>query len=493
MAQTQFNQEPLFAEVPAVTSLIDEITDLTVKRGDETRDQVQHAVGVLIREVITSSRRGTRIDKKVVDQMISEYDARLSKQVDEVMHAKPFQDLESSWRGLKVLVDKTDFRENIKLEIISVTKDELREDFEDSPELVKSGLYKTVYSKEYGMLGGHPYGSILGNYFFDPTAKDMSLLQDLAAVASMAHAPFIAAAGPQFFGLSSFEGLPNMNDLKDNLRKPSHTKWQSFRETEESRYVGLTVPRFLLRQPYSEQENPVKGFTYNEDVSRSHEHYLWGNAAFAFASRLTDSFAQYRWCYNITGPNAGGAVRDLPVHTFESKGQETMKVPTEVVVTDRRELELAEEGFVPLVWRKASDSAVFMGAQSAQVAKTFGNSEEGKKAEANYKLGTRLPYMFVVTRLAHYLKCIQRENIGRALTRAQMETELQKWIGQYVSAQDVVDDATAGRRPLRDARITVSDVDGDPGWYRVDMKIQPRIKFEGAFVDLSLVGKLEKS
>lgn len=308
----------------------------------------------------------------------------------------------------------------------------------------------------------------------------------------MAHAPFLGAAGPQFFGLENFEGLPNMNDLADNLRTARHTKWQSFRETEDSRYVGLTVPRFLLRAPYSEEDNPVKGFTYNEDVSGTHENYLWGNTAFALASRLTEAFAKYRWCYNITGPAAGGAVRDLPVHTFESKGQEAMKVPTEVVTTDRRELELADEGFIPLVWRKDTDSAVFMGAQSAQAAKKFGSSPEGLTAERNFKLGTRLPYLFVVSRLAHYLKNIQRENIGRGLARAQMETELQNWIGQFVSAQDIVDDATAGKRPLRNAAIEVSDIDGDPGWYRIDMKVQPRIRFEGAFVDLSLVGKLDK-
>ncbi|MEO1695783.1 MAG: type VI secretion system contractile sheath large subunit [Planctomycetota bacterium] len=492
MAQQQSSNEPVFAANEAVAGILDEITDLTVKQGDDTRDAVKHSIEILIRDVITSERRGTRIDKKAVDQMIAEYDARLSKQVDAVMHAPEFQKAESAWRGLKLLVDRTDFRENIKLEIVSVTKDELREDFEDSPEIVKSGLYKTVYSKEYGVLGGKPYGAIIGNYSFDPGSQDMALLQDLSKVASMAHAPFLGAAGPQFFGLENFEGLPNMNDLADNLRTARHTKWQSFRETEDSRYVGLTVPRFLLRAPYSEEDNPVKGFTYNEDVSGTHENYLWGNTAFALASRLTEAFAKYRWCYNITGPAAGGAVRDLPVHTFESKGQEAMKVPTEVVTTDRRELELADEGFIPLVWRKDTDSAVFMGAQSAQAAKKFGSSPEGLTAERNFKLGTRLPYLFVVSRLAHYLKNIQRENIGRGLARAQMETELQNWIGQFVSAQDIVDDATAGKRPLRNAAIEVSDIDGDPGWYRIDMKVQPRIRFEGAFVDLSLVGKLDK-
>ncbi|MEM8709957.1 MAG: type VI secretion system contractile sheath large subunit [Planctomycetota bacterium] len=492
MAEAEQFQKSLLATAPETKDLISEITDQMVKPGDESRGQINNAIGFLLEEMLKPDRLGTRIDKKAVDQMIAEYDVRLSKQVDQIMHSKEFQSLESTWRGLKLLVDRTDFRENIKIEIINVSKDDLKEDFEDAPEIMKSGLYKTVYSANFAVRGGKPYGAIIGNYNFEPSSPDMALLAKVGSVATMSHAPFIAAAGPSFFGQESFEGLPNMNDLKDNLNTPRHTKWQAFRESEDSRYVGLTMPRFLLRSPYSEEDNPVKGFTYNEDVSQSHEEYLWGNAAFAFASRLTEAFASYRWCYNITGPNAGGAVEDLPVHTFESMGRETMKIPTEVSISDRRELELAEEGFIPLVWRKDSDNAVFMGAQSALKPKTFGKSEEGKQAEANFKLGTRLPYMFVMSRIAHYLKTIQRESVQRGMSRAQMEGELQKWISQYVAAMDVVDDATRAKRPLRNAEVIVNDVDGDPGWYKVQLKVQPHIKFEGSYIDLSLVGKLDK-
>ncbi|MDC4206320.1 MAG: type VI secretion system contractile sheath large subunit [Candidatus Manganitrophus sp.] len=254
----------------------------------------------------------------------------------------------------------------------------------------------------------------------------------------------------------------------------------------------LDPPRFLLRLPYHPENNPVKAFTYTEDVSKSHESYLWGNTAFAFATRITDSFAKYRWCPNVIGPTSGGAVEDLPVHTFESMGALETKIPTEVLISERREFELAEEGFIGLAMRKGSDNACFFSANSCQKPKYYGQSKEGKEAETNYKLGTQLPYMMIMNRMAHYLKVLQREQIGSWKERVDLEKELNKWIGQYVSDQDVVDPAVRGRRPLRQAEITVSDVEGDPGWYKVDMKVRPHFKYMGSFFTLSLVGKLDK-
>jgi type VI secretion system protein ImpC len=308
----------------------------------------------------------------------------------------------------------------------------------------------------------------------------------------MAHAPFIAAAGPEFFGLDDFNGLPNMKDLRSIFEGPQYIKWQSFRESEDARYVALTLPRFLLRLPYGPDTKPVKAFNYEEDVSASHEHYLWGNTAFAFASRITDSFAKYRWCTNIIGPLGGGAVEDLPVHQFESMGAIQTKIPTEVLISDRREFELAEEGFVSLAMRKGSDNACFFSANSAQKPKNFGISPEGKEAELNYKLGTELPYMFVANRLAHYLKVIQRENIGSWKERTDLDRELNAWIRQYVADQDNPSAETRSRRPLRQAQITVEDVEGEPGWYRVGLKVRPHFKYMGAYFTLSLVGKLDK-
>jgi len=375
--------------------------------------------------------------------------------------------------------------------VFNVNKGQLLEDFEDAPEVPKSGLYKTVYTAEYGQFGGKPYAAIVGNYELGAGPQDMKLLQYMASVAAMAHAPFITAASPNFFGVVDFNTLPHLKDMKSVFEGPQYTKWQSFRETEDARYVALTLPRFLLRLPYG-PDQPIKAFNYQEDVSAGHENYLWGNSAFAFASRLTDSFAKYRWCANIIGPAGGGAVEDLPLHQFEAMGAIQTKIPTEVLVSERREFELAEEGFISLTMRKGSDNAAFFSANSAQKPKFFGISKAGKEAELNYKLGLQLPYMMIIGRLAHYLKVIQRENIGTWKERADLERELNDWIRQYVADQESPSPAVRSRRPLRQAQVTVENVEGEPGWYRVGLKVRPHFKYMGAFFTLSLVGKLDK-
>jgi type VI secretion system protein ImpC len=278
--------------------------------------------------------------------------------------------------------------------------------------------------------------------------------------------------------------------LKDTLE--GYKKWQSFRESEDARYLGLVLPRFLLRLPYGPDTQPVKAFNYQEDASASHDHYLWGNAAFAFASRLTDSFAKYRWCANIIGPQGGGTVEDLPLHQYQAMGAIQTKIPTEVLIPERREFELAEEGFIALTMRKGSDNAAFFSANSVQKPKFFGLSKEGKEAELNYKLGLQLPYMLIISRLAHYLKTIQRENIGTWTERVDLETELNTWIRQYVVDMDNPLPGVRSRRPLRQAQVKVEDVEGEPGWYRVSLKVRPHFKYMGAFFTLSLVGKLDK-
>lgn len=459
---------------------------------DEAYGIAKRGVSAFIEELLKPQNANEPVKKALVDRMIAEIDAKLSLQMDEILHHAEFQSLESSWRGLKLLVDRTDFRENIKLEIINASKQDLLDDFEDSPEITQSGLYKHIYTAEYGQFGGQPVGALIANYFFDPSAPDIKTLQYVSNVASMSHAPFIAAAGPRFFGLESFTGMPDLKDLKDHFDGPQFAKWQSFREQEDARYVGLTVPRFLLRNPYDPEENPVKTFVYKENVANSHEHYLWGNTAYTFASRLTDSFAKFRWCPNIIGPQSGGAVEDLPLHHFESMGEIETKIPTEVLVSDRREFELADEGFIALTMRKGSDNAAFFSANSVQKPKSFGNSEEGKLAELNYKLGTQLPYLFIVNRLAHYLKVLQREQIGAWKERTDLELELNKWIRQFVADQENPSAEVRSRRPLRAAQIMVNDVEGEPGWYRVSLNVRPHFKYMGADFTLSLVGKLDK-
>ncbi|MEJ2043841.1 MAG: type VI secretion system contractile sheath large subunit [Reinekea sp.] len=474
--------------------LLDEIMSHTrMVPSEETYDIAKRGVAAFIEDIIRSKQTGEPVNKALVDKMLVELDKKISAQMDAILHCEPLQQMESAWRGLKLLVDRTDFRENIKIEMLHVTKKELLDDFEFAPETTQSGLYKHVYSSGYGQFGGEPVGAIIGHYAFTPSSPDMKLLQYVGAVGAMAHAPFLSSVGPEFFGIDSFEELPNLKDLAATFESPRYTKWRSIRESEDARYIGLTAPRFLLRSPYDPIENPVDTFNYREDVSDSHESYLWGNTAFALATRLTESFAKYRWCPNIIGPQSGGAVEDLPVHNFESLGALQSKIPTEVLITDRKEFELAEEGFVSLTMRKGSDNAAFFSASSVQKPKVFPNTKEGKEAETNYKLGTQLPYMMIINRLAHYLKVLQREQIGAWKERQDLETELNVWIRQYIADQENPPAEVRSRRPLRAARIEVSNVEGDPGWYQVSLSVRPHFKYMGASFELSLVGRLDQA
>jgi len=474
-------------------TLLDDIVQATkLKPSDEAYTITKQGVQAFIDELLKPEREGVKISQALVDEMIGELDRKLSGQVDAILHNEDYQKLESAWRSLKFMIDRADFRENIKVEIINVNKTDLLDDFEDAPEITKSGLYRLSYTQEFGQFGGKPYGLLVGNYEFGPGPQDIKLMQNLASVATMSHAPFVAAAGPSFFGLEEFSGLPNLKDLNAIFEGPQYIKWQSFRASEDARNVSLTLPHFLLRLPYGQDTQPAKSFNYNEDVSTGNDTFLWGNAAFAFATRIMDSFAKYRWCANIIGPQGGGAVEDLPMYQYEAMGELQTKIPTEILVSERREFELAEEGFVALTMRKGSDNAAFFSANSVQKPKTFGTSKEGKQAELNYKLGTQLPYTFVVSRLAHYIKVIQRENIGTWKERGDLERELNIWIRQYVADQDNPSPGVRSRRPLRQAEITVSDVEGDPGWYRVSLKVRPHFKYMGASFTLSLVGKLDK-
>ncbi len=474
--------------------LLDEIMQATkMAPTDEGYAVAKKGVEAFIAEMLKPDKAIGKADKSVVDAMIAEIDGKLSSQLDAILHEENFQKLESAWRGMKFAVDRTNFRENIKLDMLSVSKSALLEDFEEAPETVQSGYYKLVYSEEFGTFGGSPYGAVFGNYDFGPGPQDIALLGKIASVAAMAHAPFISAAGPQFFGLETFEKLPNLKDLADIFEGPQYAKWRSFRDSDDSRNVALTCPRFLLRLPYGEKTVPCKRFNYSEQIEGEHGSYLWGNTAFAMATRLADSFAKWRWCPNIIGPQSGGAVENLPLHQYEAMGEVMSKCPTEVQITERREYELSEEGFIGLSLRKGSDEAVFFSANSCQKAKSFGQSAEGKEAELNFRLGLQLPYMMIIYRLAHYIKVLQREQIGSWKEKEDLERELNKWISQFVAEQDNVSPAIKSRCPLRSAKITVEDVAGEAGWYKVGMQVRPHFKYMGAFFTLSLVGKLDKS
>jgi len=474
-------------------SLLGEIMEQTnLAPGDEAYAIAKKGVETFVSQILAGSQKDAKADKASVEAMIAEIDKKLSVQLDAIMHSEPFQKLESSWRSLKLLVDRTDFRENVKIELLNVSKEDLQADFEDAPEITKSGLYKIAYTAEYGQFGGEPYAAIVGNYEFGPGPQDIALLGKIASVSTVAHAPFLSSVSPKFFGVDSFTKLPGLNALKSLFEGPQYAKWRSFRESDDARSVGLCAPRFLLRLPYGPDTNAVKSFNYEEQVKGEHKSYLWGNTAFALASRLTDSFAKYRWAPNIIGPQSGGSVEDLPLHQYQSMGEIETKVPTEALISERREYEMAEEGFIALSLRKGSDNACFFSANSCQKPKTFGQSAEGKAAETNFRLGTQLPYMFVVNRLAHYIKVLQREQIGSWKDKATLQNELSQWIGQYVSDMENPSASVRNVRPLKKAEITVEDVPGEAGWYRVGMKVQPHFKYMGASFTLSLVGKLDK-
>jgi type VI secretion system protein ImpC len=479
------------AQTSTELNLLDEIVEAShLKPGESGYNATKVGLQAFLAELVKSDP-DTKVSGALVDDMIADLDKKISDQVNAVMHSTEFQTMESSWRSLKYLVDQTDFRQNNKIEIMNVSKKDLLNDFEDSPEVVKSSLYKHIYTAEYGQFGGQPVGSIIANYNFGPGPQDLKLLRYVASVAAMSHAPFVAAADKSFFGIDSWEDLPNLKDLKSIFEMPQYAAWRSFRQSEDARYVALTMPEFLLRLPYGPDTVPANCFNFTEDA-KDNKDFLWGNTSFAFAARLTDSFAKYRWCTNIIGPQAGGAVENLPLYNYESKGSIKTKIPTQVLISERREYELSEEGFIALAMRKDSDNAAFFSANSCMGPKVFPKTPEGLEAETNYKLSTQLPYMMIMNRLAHYIKVIQRENIGTWKERADLERELNAWISQYVTEMDNPDPETRSKRPLRMAQIEVKDIEGEPSWYTVSIKARPHFKYMGANFTLSLVGKLDK-
>ena len=390
-----------------------------------------------------------------------------------------------------MVIDK--LKDNTQLQWTFVSsKEEALEDFDSNLDITQSVMYKQVYSHEYGQFGGEPIGAMIGDYELDKTNTDMTFLNKMSSIAAMSHSPFLTSLSSKFFGLENYAELENIKDMKSMLEGPQYTRWRTFRENEDAKYVGLLATRFLTRSPYLPEDNPIKSFNYRENVEGSHEHLLWGNSAYTFATRLTESFADFRWCGNIIGPKGGGAVKDLPTYLYENYGSVQAKIPTEVLITDRREYELSENGFITLTLRRDSNNAAFFSANSALKPKIFPNTPEGKQAETNFRLGTQLPYIFLISRLAHYLKVLQREEIGTWKERADVERGLNEWLRQYISDQENPPADVRSRRPFRSAKINVNDIPGEPGWYKIELLARPHFKFMGANFELSLVGKLDK-
>jgi len=431
------------------------------------------------------------INSDDIGRIVAEIDISISEQMDELLHHHDFRELESAWRSLDFLVQRTDFRENCQIEILNISKNGLAEDFEDVPEVVQSSLYQLVYSSEFGQFGGHPYSVVIGDYVFNPGARDIKILQQITSVSAMSHAPFIAAAGPEFFDIDSFSDLTKIRDFKSNFEQPKFIKWMSYRESDDARYLALTLPGFLLRTPYGDADNPVATFEYQEKLSRK-DAGLWGNSAFAFTTRLLESFAVSRWCMNISG-NEDGRVKGLHMQQSRDRGVSKSKIPAQVLISDRRESELIEHGFLPLSIHKGADTAAFYSANSVQATKRFADSEDGKEAALNHHLGSQLSYLFVVSRLSHYIKMMQREHIGSWKNRNDIQHELNTWLKQYVSDMDNPAPGVRGRRPLRKAKIDVNEVEGKGDWYLIQLTVVPHLKYMGSAFTLSETGKLDKN
>ena len=488
---TETKTESEAAPAASGSMLDDILAESKIRPNDEGYEIAKRGIQAFMSEML-AGKAGEKVDRSAVDVMIAEIDKRLSAQVNEILHNVDFQKLESAWRSLRYVIERVDFRENIKVEVLSLPKDDIVADFEDSPDLTKSGLYRLIYSNEYGVFGGKPFGIMNLNYELGPGPQDIDMLRKMAALGAMSHCPVISNASAEFFGDTTFRNLPNLKDLKSIFEGPQYARWQSFRESEDARYVGLCMPRFLVRLPYGEKTVPVKAFNFSEDVIDHHDRYLWAPASNAFITRVADSFAKWRWSPNIIGPQSGGTVENLPLHQYEAMGEIQTKVPTEILLTERREYELSEEGFIGLTYRKDADNACFFSANSIQKPKMFGNTPDGKAAETNYRLGTQLPYMFIMTRLAHYIKVLQREQIGSWKERLTLQRELNTWISQYVADMEDPAPSVRSSRPLRQAQVVVEDVEGQPGWYRCSLKVRPHFKYMGASFTLSLVGKLDK-
>nr|WP_314418732.1 type VI secretion system contractile sheath large subunit [Pseudescherichia vulneris] len=452
--------------------------------------RVTAAVKVFMQCLQKSGQTVEKLDKTILDHHIAELDFQIGRQLDEVMHHEDFQRTESIWRGLKSLVDKTDFRQNVRLELLDLAKEELRQDFEDAPEIIQSGLYKQTYIAEYDTPGGEPIAAVISAYEFDASAQDVALMRNISKVSAAAHMPFIGSAGPTFFLKENMEQVAAIKDIGNYFDRAEYIKWKSFRETDDSRYLGLVMPRVLGRLPYGPDTVPVRSFNYVEQVKGpDHDKYLWTNASFAFAANMVKSFINNGWCVQIRGPQAGGAVQDLPIHLYDLGTGNQVKIPSEVMIPETREFEFANLGFIPLSYYKNRDYACFFSANSTQKPALYDTAD----ATANSRINARLPYIFLLSRIAHYLKLIQRENIGTTKDRRLLELELNTWVRGLVTEMTDPGDALQASHPLRDAKVVVEDIEDNPGFFRVKLYAVPHFQVEGMDVNLSLVSQMPKA
>jgi type VI secretion system protein ImpC len=460
-------------------------------RTDRAKEAVETAVHTLAEQALAEVGTVSDDAVKSVESMIAALDAKLTEQVNEILHHEEYQQLEGAWRGLHYLVNNTETDERLKIRVLNVSKKDLAKTLKKYKGTAwdQSPLFKKIYEEEYGQFGGEPFGCLVGDYQFDHSPPDVELLGEMAKIAAAAHAPFLAAASPDLMQMDSWQELSDRRDLSKIFQTAEYAPWRSLRESEDARYIGLTMPRFLARLPYGAKTNPVEEFAFEEDVENAkHDRYTWANSAYAMANNITRAFKTYGWCSYIRGIESGGAVEELPCHTFPTDdGGVDMKCPTEIAISDRREAELAKVGMMPLVHKKNSDFAAFISAQSLQKPQEYDDPD----ATANANLAARLPYLFATCRFAHYLKCIVRDKIGSFKERDDMQVWLNNWIGKYVenAPQQATEEAKA-RKPLAGAEVIVEEVEGNPGYYNSKFFLRPHYQLEGLTVSLRLVSKL---
>src|SRR5580765_7287228 len=458
---------------------------------DEAKEAVEKAVRTLAEQALSQTKLISNDVVKSIEAMIAQLDKKLTEQINLILHHQDFQKLEGAWRVLCYLVNNTETDEMLKIRFMNISKADLGKTLKRYKGTAwdQSPLFKKVYEAEYGQFGGEPFGCLVGDYHFDQTPPDTELLGEMSKIAAAAHMPFIAGASPTVMQMESWQELANPRDLTKIFTTHEYASWRSLRESEDARYIGLAMPRFLSRLPYGSKTSPVEEFAFEEDTGAAdHSKYTWANAAYAMATNINRSFKLYGWCSRIRGVESGGAVEGLPVHTFPTDdGGVDMKCPTEIAISDRREAELAKNGFMPLLHRKNSDFAAFIGAQSMQ--KPFEYTDPDATANAN--LAARLPYLFACCRFAHYLKCIVRDKIGSFKERNEMEAWLNEWISQYVLSNPAsAGEETKAKYPLSAAEVTVEEVEGNPGYYSSKFYLRPHYQLEGLTVSLRLVSKL---
>jgi type VI secretion system protein ImpC len=458
---------------------------------DQARQAVDLAVRTLAEQALASTFTMSDDAYKSIEAIIGAIDKKLSEQINLILHHEDFQKLESAWRGLHHLVSNTETDEKLRIRVMDMSKEELRRTLRRYKGIGwdQSPFFKRIYEEEYGQLGGEPYGCLVADYYFDHTPPDVELLGSLAKISAAAHAPFIAGASPSVLQMDSWQELANPRDLSKIFQNLEYAPWNALRNSEDARYVGLAMPRFLSRLPYGIKTNPVDAFDFEEDTDGAdHRKYVWSNAAYAMAVNINRSFKQYGWCTLIRGVESGGVVENLPCHTFPTDdGGIDMKCPTEIAISDRREAELSKNGFISLVHRKNTNYAAFIGAQSLQKPVEYYDAD----ATANANLSARLPYLFACSRFAHYLKCIVRDKIGAFKEREDMQRWLNEWIMNYVDADPANSSQdTKARRPLAAAEVVVEEQEGNPGFYSAKFFLRPHFQLEGLTVSLRLVARL---